>query len=290
MHLSVKLFIWHSFLSSNKVIFVVGQGQWGITKRKECEGYSIWRTKAVSKVTSCYCWDVVWWNRKERQDTVKGWCGESQYQTASVGKFFFREARKLQNICFQEKRLFKKKMILSPLEGNSVTDCDLLQLCLPTGANLPAFLKIKLKWLLFFLNLFEEVPQTVHFTPHDLIEYTGYILSPSQVLLRLTRANMQTRKHVHVCASCRCRCFIYTVSILIWNCCTFFLKFMDEDWMLQGHWQCEVPCEEQPVCLYVVQVGMKLQYLGCLDEWNSYEVLQECGEEQDISWMVTVTS
>lgn len=64
-----------------------------------------------------------------------------------------------------------------------------------------------------------------------------------------------------------------------------FLKFMDEDWMLQGHWQ----CVEQPVCLYVVQVGMKLQYLGCLDEWNSYDVLQECGEEQDISWM-TVTS
>lgn len=100
MHLSVKLFIWHSFLCSTKVIFVVGQGQWGITKRKECEGYSIWRTKAVSKVTSCYCWDFVWWNRKERQDMVKGWCGESQYQTASVGTFFFREARKLQNICF----------------------------------------------------------------------------------------------------------------------------------------------------------------------------------------------
>lgn len=147
MHLSVKLFIWHSFLCSTKVIFVVGQGQWGITKRKVCEGYSIWRTKAVSKVTSCYCWDFVWWNRKERQDMVKGWCGESQYQTASVGTFFFREARKLQNICFN---FFL--MILSPLEGNSVTDCDLLQLCLPTGANLPAFKKNQTKMLFLFLK------------------------------------------------------------------------------------------------------------------------------------------
>lgn len=154
MHLSVKLFIWHSFLCSTKVMFVVGQGQWGITKRKECEGYSIRRTKAVSKVMSCYCWDFVWWKRKERQDMVNGWCGESQYQTASAGKFFFREARKLQNICFQEKEALFFSFLNDSLSfgGEQCHRLWFITVVFANWSKSPCIFKNQTKMLFFFFK------------------------------------------------------------------------------------------------------------------------------------------
>lgn len=157
---------------------------------------------------------------------------ESQDQSASVGKFSFTEEGKLHNIHFTEKAFFFLFMILSPFEGNSVTDCDLLQLHLPTRATFPC-ITIKLKCSFFNCTLCEDEPQILHFTWHNQIEYTGYILSLSQVLLQLSNANMQARAHVHM----QIWAPPSTLCLFLSGISACFPKIDDEDQMLQCHWK-----------------------------------------------------
>lgn len=105
---------------------------------------------------------------------------ESENQSASVGKSSLAEAGKLHNICFPDKGFFFSLFgILSPFELNSVTDCDLLQLRLPNRATFPCIFQILLKHSIFNCTLFEDKPQILHFTRHDQIESSGYILNLS---------------------------------------------------------------------------------------------------------------
>lgn len=124
-------------------------------------------------------------------------------------------------------------MILSPFEGNSATDCDLLQLRLPTRATFPCICQIKLKCSFLNCTLFEDEPQILHFTRHNQIEYTGYILSLSQMLLQLSNAEMQACAHMRYADMCT-----YNYSLSSFSHLDVFPKLMmrTKCCSATGHW------------------------------------------------------
>lgn len=112
--------------------------------------------------------------------------------------------------------MFFLYMVLSLFEGKSVTDLIYCSRIRQLEQHFLAFFKIKVECSFFYCTLFKDGPQILHFTRLPdftrQIEYTGCILSPLQVLLQLSNANMQPRVHTHmqICAPLSISVFNYS--------------------------------------------------------------------------------
>lgn len=175
-------------------VFVVGQGQWGIKKRKNVKATICRELKQFPR-----------WCPVTFRAFVKTWLKAEMVKVnlkLHPEVNFLSEKQKHHNCttyASKRKRLFSWFALLQRgTVSQIVIYCSgVCQL----GQHPPAFLK-KNQTTIFiffsFLNLFQEVHQILHSTRHDQIECTGYILSLSQMLLRLSRANMQARAHMHM--------------------------------------------------------------------------------------------